>query len=107
MLLFSIVSVTHRYHILQNTVAEKEKLSRDHSATLEDLQKHQKKIGSLENEIKQLNRKLSDMMHRLTIDSENTKRALEKAITASIKLCVVAPTVNVHVADAKQKFKSG
>ena len=32
---------------------------------------------------------------------------MEKAITGSVKLCVVAPTVNVHVANKKLKFKSG
>jgi hypothetical protein len=32
---------------------------------------------------------------------------LEKAITGSVKLCVVAPTVNVHVADKSLKFRSG
>lgn len=29
------------------------------------------------------------------------------AITSSVRLCVVAPTVNVHVADRKLKFKAG
>jgi hypothetical protein len=54
-----------------------------------------------------LNTKLADLMKRMAKDSENTKMALEKAITASVRLCVVAPTVNVHVSDKKLKFKSG
>ena len=58
-------------------------------------------------EIQNLNTKLSELMKRMTKESENTKKALEKAITASVRLCVVAPTVNVHVSDKKLKFKSG
>lgn len=58
-------------------------------------------------EIVALNTKLADLMKRMAKDSDNTKMALEKAITASVRLCVVAPTVNVHVSDKKLKFKSG
>ena len=65
------------------------------------------KISSLESEIINLNKKISDMLKRMASESENTKKALEKAISASVRLCVVAPTVNVHVADKKLKFKAG
>ncbi len=40
------------------------------------------------------------------MESETTKKALEKSISSSVRLCVVAPTVNVHVGDARSKFKS-
>ena len=43
----------------------------------------------------------------MLVESENSKKAIEKAISGSVRLCVVAPTVNVHVADKKLKFKSG
>jgi regulator of replication initiation timing len=59
------------------------------------------------NENTQLKNKLAQLMDKMNIENENTKKALEKAITSSIRLCVVAPTVNVHVADKKLKFKSG
>lgn len=61
----------------------------------------------METEIDNLKFKLADLMRRMSNDSENTKKALEKAISASVRLCVVAPTVNVHVSDKKLKFKAG
>jgi hypothetical protein len=36
-------------------------------------------------------------------ESENSAKAIQKAISSSVRLCVVAPTVNVHVADKKMK----
>ena len=47
-----------------------------------------------------------DILFRLKRDSENTAKALEKAIGASVRLCVVAPTVNVVVQDKKIKVES-
>ena len=41
-----------------------------------------------------------------SIDSENSAKAIQKAISSSVRLCVVAPTVNVHVADKKMKVSS-
>jgi predicted nucleic acid-binding Zn-ribbon protein len=64
------------------------------------------KIESLEKEIKELNKKHADQTKKFIDEAANNKKALEKAITSSVRLCVVAPTVNVHVNDAKQKFKS-
>ena len=43
----------------------------------------------------------------MLVESENFKKAIEKAVSASVRLCVVAPTVNVHVAEKKLKFKAG
>lgn len=57
-------------------------------------------------EIKTLNYRLQDLMKRMANDSENTKKALEKAISSSVRLCVVAPTVNVHIGENKKKSKS-
>ena len=39
-------------------------------------------------------------------EAEITSKALEKAISSSVRLCVVAPTVNVHIADKKLKFQN-
>jgi len=65
------------------------------------------KVGSLEAESKILTARVEELARKLLIESENNKKAMEKAITGSVRLCVVAPTVNVHVADKKLKFKSG
>jgi hypothetical protein len=42
----------------------------------------------------------------MTAESEKSALAVQKAIQSSVRLCVVAPTVNVHVADKKMKFRS-
>ena len=36
----------------------------------------------------------------------STPQTLESAISSSVRLCVVAPTVNVHLADSKIKMQS-
>ncbi len=33
-------------------------------------------------------------------------RVLETALSGSVRLCIVAPTVNVHVADKKLNFRA-
>lgn len=88
-------------------IKEKDVVQRSLSATETQLEQSQATNAELAAEISSLNERLSDLMKRMTKDSENTKKALEKAITASVRLCVVAPTVNVHVADKKLKFKAG
>ncbi len=49
---------------------------------------------------------MSDLLKRIALESETTKKALEKSIASSVRLCVVAPTVNVHVNEGRTKFKS-
>lgn len=82
-------------------------VQRSLSATEAQLEQSNANNSELQTEIAALNSRLSELMKHMSRDSENTKKALEKAITASVRLCVVAPTVNVHVADKKLKFKAG
>merc|ERR1719329_1794001 len=65
------------------------------------------KTINLESENKSLNSRITDLSKQIVTDTLNNKKTMEKAITGSVKLCVVAPTVNVHVANKKLKFKSG
>jgi len=51
--------------------------------------------------------RLRDMLKNFDDKADQTQHALEKAIAQSVRLCVVAPTVNVHVSDKKMKFKGG
>jgi predicted nucleic acid-binding Zn-ribbon protein len=70
---------------------------------IETLQKEQnEKKGELEANMLRMN----EMVKRLTGESEKSAMAVQKAISSSVRLCVVAPTVNVHVADKKMKFRS-
>jgi hypothetical protein len=50
--------------------------------------------------------RMNEMLKRMTAESEKSALAVQKAIQSSVRLCVVAPTVNVHVADKKMKFRS-
>jgi hypothetical protein len=62
--------------------------------------------NTLTNDINRATARQHDFLRHMTSESENTKKALEKAIASSVRLCVVAPTVNVHVTDKKLKFKA-
>lgn len=91
----------------QMAIKDNDIVQRSLSATEAQLAQSNANNSELQTEIGSLNTRLSELMKHMTRDSENTKKALEKAITASVRLCVVAPTVNVHVADKKLKFKAG
>lgn len=62
--------------------------------------------NSLNTEHEALKQRLSDMIARFTTETERNSAMLAKSITNSVRLCVVAPTVNVHVADKKMKFRN-
>lgn len=62
--------------------------------------------NNLLKELQELNKKYNDLILRVTKESEVTAKALEKAISSSVRLCVVAPTVNVHIADKKLRMQS-
>lgn len=62
--------------------------------------------GKLMEECKEGNKKYAKLLQRMTDESASTAQALERAIASSVRLCVVAPTVNVHVADKKMRFQS-
>lgn len=64
------------------------------------------KMEQMDKEIRDLNLKLAELSKKLAMETMTNKKAMEKAITQSVRLCVVAPTVNVHVNDTKHKFKS-
>ena len=57
-------------------------------------------------EKQEINKKYNELIIRITRESEVTAKALEKAISSSVRLCVVAPTVNVHIADKKLRMQS-
>ena len=51
--------------------------------------------------------RLRDLLRNGEEKSQTTQDALQKAIAQSVRLCVVAPTVNVHVSTKKMKFLGG
>jgi predicted nucleic acid-binding Zn-ribbon protein len=92
---------------MQTAVKEKDTMQRNLAHTQSALEHSQGQNTELHRDIVVLNTKIADLLKKMSRDDENTKKALEKAITASVRLCVVAPTVNVHVSDKKLKFKAG
>lgn len=72
----------------------------------EELTRLQKQQNNGRNEIDSTMTQMNDLVKRLTAESERSALAVQKAISSSVRLCVVAPTVNVHVADKKMKFRT-
>lgn len=66
----------------------------------------QAEMAKLKRENELLSGRHNELLQRMIRESENTALALERALTSTIRLCVVAPTVNVSVQDKKLKFKS-
>ncbi len=60
----------------------------------------------LNNEVERLNGLKSDLTKRLQRESDNSRKSIETSIASSVRLCVVAPTVNVTVANSKIKAKA-
>ena len=79
-----------------------EKNLQSQAAAIDDLNT---KNDNLSREIDRSNKALSDLVAKLARTSEANKRALELAVAGSVRLCVVAPTVNVHISDKKLKLK--
>ena len=57
-------------------------------------------------EIERLSNLKSDLTKRLQKESDNSRKSIETSIASSVRLCVVAPTVNVTVANNKIKAKA-
>lgn len=106
------LSFSHRVSLffflrVQQTVKEKDVVQRALGHTQTSLEHTHQQNSELQREVGGVLGKLAELKKEVARDAENTKKALEKAITASVRLCVVAPTVNVHVSDKKLKFKAG
>lgn len=91
---------------LKVTIQERDAAKAALSEQTSELESFRTRVSQLEAELQLAQQKLNDTLRRMAIESGNTKKALEKAITASVRLCVVAPTVNVNVSDGRSKFKS-
>ena len=57
-------------------------------------------------EVERLSNLKSDLTKRLQKESDNSRKSIETSIASSVRLCVVAPTVNVTVANNKIKAKA-
>eukprot|EP00605_Chrysophyceae_sp_TOSAG23-4_P001039 GSChrysophyteH1.ASY1.ANO1.1142.1 assembled CDS len=83
---------------------------KERAQTAQLLQESKGKIAELANENVELLQEISRIRQLLEdqqASKAETQSALEKAIAQSVRLCVVAPTVNVHVSDKKMKFRGG
>lgn len=63
-------------------------------------------ITKLQKEVADKDNQVMELLQRMEAEKEEVKKVVEKAIVSSVRLCVVAPTVNVHIPDKKVKFQS-
>lgn len=63
-------------------------------------------ISALQKEIDSIKQFNNTDIQKYINENDLTKKSLERALNSSVRLCVVAPTVNVHAGDTKLKFKS-
>lgn len=99
-----------RFEVLEGTVKitlqERDNMkSLVHTREIE-IAERSSRIENQDREIRELQARLLQQEQRSAGENIANKKALEKAITSSVRLCVVAPTVNVHVSDSKHKFKA-
>ena len=85
------------------TVKNMTKANKDIGFQLQDTKAEN---GHLNEEVEKLRAKLSALDNEMAKERESSLKNLEKAISQSIKLVVVAPTVNVNVADERVDVKS-
>ena len=85
--------------VVKNTIVENKNLEFE-------LQKASVKNGELKKEVEGLNLQITSLNDEMAKEKENSMKNLEKAISQSVRLVVVAPTVNVNVADEKVNVKS-
>lgn len=103
----TLKKVENELTICRGKVASLEVEGRAQANRIEELTRYSR-VGNQENfEINLSTFLFDDINRKMLIESENYKKAIEKAVSASVRLCVVAPTVNVHVAEKKLKFKAG
>ena len=99
--------VTYLEIQIKNLVQEKENYAARMSEFYKEIKENKANISTLETENSSLLSRISDLKKQIVTETMNNKKTIEKAITGSVKLCVVAPTVNVHVANKKMKFRAG
>ena len=62
-------------------------------------------VTKLQKEVVDKDNQLAELMRRMEAEKDEVKKVVEKAIVSSVRLCVVAPTVNVHIPEKKLKFQ--
>lgn len=92
---------------VKSTVEQRVNVSKQLNECQNDLRAAKHQIKTQTGEIESLNIRVSELLRKNAVDAETHRQALEKAVSSSVRLCVVAPTVNVQVADNKKlRFKS-
>ena len=65
----------------------------------EEKKRLEAELAAMREEVNRLRESNTDLLNRLARESETVRQTLEAAISSSVRLCVVAPTVNVHVSN--------
>ena len=90
----------------QASQSEKALLSQQLSDAMSRIAPCKEEVAEGKRESEAATQRLSSLAQRMTQESEGHQRAMEAALSSAIRLCVVAPTVNVHVADSRLKFRA-
>jgi len=103
-----------KHRMVGESLAECSKDKRNLTEALDDSETAkldlQQQVADLLEEIERLKLKQAANAEAASADASTNRRALEKAISSSVRLCVVAPTVNVNIpvslSKDPMKFKS-
>jgi len=87
--------------------AEKEKERADTASQLADSKGKVAELATENVSLLQEIQRIRQLLQDQEASKAETQTALERAISQSVRLCVVAPTVNVHVGDKNMKFRGG
>jgi chromosome segregation ATPase len=83
-----------------------DKANRRHEQKEVELIAMKRSMTSLKEDIDGINYDRQFLQDKLHSNQETLKKSIEKAVQSAVRLCVVAPTVNVQVSDKRLKFKA-
>jgi hypothetical protein len=83
-----------------------DKANRRHEQKEVELIAMKRSMASLKEDIDGINYDRQFLQDKLHTNQETLKKSIEKAVQSAVRLCVVAPTVNVQVSDKRLKFKA-
>ena len=98
----TIDSLESRIKELERLLQASEQANKDKSKEMESMRSN---ITKFQKEVLDKDNQLTELLRRMEAEKDEVKRVVEKAIVSSVRLCVVAPTVNVHIPDKKLKFQ--
>jgi len=98
----TIEGLESRIKELERLLQASEQANKDKAKELDGMRST---VTKLQKEGVDKDNQLAELMRRMEAEKDEVKKVVEKAIVSSVRLCVVAPTVNVHIPEKKLKFQ--